>query len=81
MENGFAQNKFDNGSMKHIVVNTKELCCGCSACANACPKKCIEMQFDDEGFLYPVVDSTRCIECGLCTRVCPIQNRPNLAIG
>lgn len=77
--NAFAQNKFDNGCVSHIVVKTKELCCGCSACANACPKKCIEMQFDDEGFLYPVVDSTRCIECGLCTRVCPIQNRPNLA--
>lgn len=77
--NAFAQNKFDNGCVSHIVVKTKELCCGCSACVNACPKKCIEMQFDDEGFLYPVVDSTRCIECGLCTRVCPIQNRPNLA--
>ena len=79
--NVFAQNKFDNGCEKYIVVKTKELCCGCSACANACPKKCIEMQFDEEGFLYPEVDSTRCIECGMCSNVCPIQNPSHLKKG
>lgn len=76
--NAFERNTFDEGNVKHIAITRKELCCGCSACANACPKKCIDMQFDDEGFLYPVVDSTKCIECGLCTKVCPVHNSSHL---
>ena len=31
-------------------------CCGCGACANICPKNCIKMIPDDEGFLYPEID-------------------------
>ena len=27
---------------------------------------------DDEGFRYPVVDSSECTQCGLCERVCPV---------
>lgn len=41
---------------------------------NVCPKKCIEMKRDHEGFLYPVIDSQQCIECGLCEKVCPVLN-------
>lgn len=51
----------------------KQKCCGCFACANICPKKCIAMEEDEEGFLYPVVDSTRCIDCGLCKATCPMN--------
>ena len=29
------------------------------------------MQNDEEGFWYPSVDLNRCIDCGLCDRVCP----------
>ena len=54
-------------------MNKKD-CCGCSACANACPKQCITMQEDNEGFLYPLVDKNLCVNCGLCEKVCPINN-------
>lgn len=54
-----------------INISDKYNCCGCSACAQACPKQCITMQQDAEGFLYPQVDTSRCIDCGLCERVCP----------
>lgn len=54
------------------LVTDKTKCCGCTACASACPKQCIDMQPDFEGFLYPVIDSARCIDCGLCRRVCPV---------
>lgn len=51
------------------IVNKKK-CCGCSACASICPKQCIKMIVDNEGFLYPEVDRDTCIDCGLCERVC-----------
>lgn len=54
------------------MINTvkKHNCCGCSACAQRCPKNCITMQEDEEGFLYPHVDEKLCIYCGLCEKVC-----------
>ena len=56
------------------IVNKVE-CCGCEACYNACPKNCIEMKADEEGFLYPHVNQDTCINCGLCEKVCPVINR------
>ena len=47
-------------------------CCGCTACLQRCPKHCITLSEDSEGFLYPQVDESVCIECGLCEKVCPI---------
>lgn len=51
-----------------------ESCTGCSACASGCPKQCISMKADDEGFLRPSVDSSLCIDCGKCKRICPANN-------
>lgn len=48
-----------------------DLCTGCTACAAACPKSCIKMERDEEGFLQPVVGDD-CIGCGACERACPI---------
>ena len=48
----------------------KNECCGCTACMSVCPRKAISMSPDDKGFLYPVIDKDKCIECGLCTRTC-----------
>lgn len=58
-----------------IQVIDKNNCCGCNACAQRCPKQCIAMQEDNEGFLYPSVDKINCIDCGLCEKVCPIINQ------
>ena len=57
----------------------KHNCCGCGACYNACPNKCIEMREDEEGFLYPHIDKEKCIGCGLCEKVCPFigENKAN----
>lgn len=57
-----------------IKITRKDNCSGCSACFNICPKNCITMQMDKEGFLYPKVNETECINCGLCERSCPIIN-------
>lgn len=53
----------------------KQNCCGCAACAAICPKSCIEMKEDCEGFLYPIVNKEDCIDCNACERVCPILNQ------
>ena len=55
-----------------IEIKNKVNCCGCSACYSVCPKKCITMSEDEEGFLYPHIDKNTCVECGLCEKVCPI---------
>lgn len=33
------------------------------------------MKQDEEGFVYPVIDETKCIKCGLCVKTCPIINK------
>lgn len=53
-----------------ICVTDRKNCCGCSACASVCPEGSIIMQPDTMGFLYPVVNETTCIDCGLCERIC-----------
>lgn len=40
-----------------------------------CPKQCITMREDKEGFLYPEAAATVCINCGLCEKVCPVINK------
>ena len=57
-----------------IDITDKSKCCGCTACVQRCPKQCIVMHEDKEGFLYPKVDTAKCIDCGLCEKVCPVLN-------
>ena len=47
-------------------------CCGCSACADVCPKNAISMA-EKDGFLYPQVDSSKCVDCKLCEKVCSFK--------
>lgn len=63
-----------------ITITDKSQCCGCSACVQRCPKHCISMQMDDEGFLYPQVDTSRCVDCHLCEKVCPVINQYDIRI-
>lgn len=53
-------------------LSEKENCCGCGACMQACPKQCITLLPDSEGFSYPKVNDSICIECRACERVCPV---------
>ena len=61
--------------MNMIKIQEKSECCGCSACANKCPQRAIEMKEDEYGFKYPLVDNNLCINCGLCKKVCPILQK------
>lgn len=55
-----------------IELAQKRQCSGCSACAAICPCRAIEMQADEEGFLYPRINEDSCISCGQCLNVCPV---------
>ena len=59
---------------KRNSVCDRNMCCGCGACAQVCPKKCISMVADQEGFLYPVIADKQCVGCGKCSSICPILN-------
>jgi coenzyme F420-reducing hydrogenase beta subunit len=58
-----------------IEIKDKSQCCGCEACVQRCPKQCISLVEDKEGFFYPQVDKNVCVDCGLCEKVCPIINQ------
>lgn len=55
-----------------LTFTDKSQCCGCTACASICPEQCIQMIEDKEGFLYPQINHSVCIDCGLCEKVCPV---------
>lgn len=57
-----------------ISIQKKIQCCGCRSCEQICPYDCIEMQPDEEGFLYPKVDQATCVGCNLCNKACPIES-------
>lgn len=50
-------------------------CCGCEACANACPTKAISMVPNFMGELYPKINEDACIRCGKCTKVCDFKKQ------
>ncbi|WP_303208985.1 Coenzyme F420 hydrogenase/dehydrogenase, beta subunit C-terminal domain [Bacteroides oleiciplenus] len=64
--------KIDNNMFFKNISPSKSDCCGCSACEQICRNHAITMQEDEEGFLYPIVDSLLCIECSACEKVCPM---------
>ena len=55
-----------------MIDKIGDRCTGCAACANKCPKQCIHMRENKEGFLYPEIDANHCINCDLCEKACPV---------
>ena len=53
------------------VLDKQEVCTGCGACLNICPKEAIVMKADEKGFAYPYIEEDKCVKCGLCKKVCP----------
>lgn len=56
--------------MKNTIEIVKLNCTGCRACEQICPKNAITMKENEEGFLYPTIDKSKCINCGLCIEKC-----------
>lgn len=54
-----------------VTEKNRELCTGCGVCAAICPKKCLSITLDENGFYKAVCDEVACVDCGLCDKVCP----------
>lgn len=60
---------------KNIKIVNDTQCYGCYACSNVCPKRCIVMTEDRDGFAVPEVNNKECIKCGVCLQVCPAKTK------
>ena len=60
----------------YIEDNKKSHCFGCEACAQICGKAAITIEEDQDGFRYPLIDASKCVDCGMCRKVCPYDNMP-----
>lgn len=58
------------------MINIKDPkdCCGCTACVSVCAHNAITMKPTALGFLYPNVDTSKCVDCGLCEKVCQFND-------
>lgn len=54
---------------------SRDSCTGCGNCGLACKKNAITFQRDALNNIYPVIDSSKCVDCSLCQKVCPVVNR------
>lgn len=63
--------------MSYLSDGNKADCMGCEACGQICFRGAISFPEDVEGFRYPQVDKEKCVNCGLCEKVCPITSMPN----
>lgn len=54
-----------------MAICAKNLCTGCLACCNRCPRDAITVSQDDRGHYVPVIDQNACVGCGMCEQICP----------
>ena len=56
------------------ITKLKSQCTGCFACMNACPVNAITLPENREGFYFPRINYSVCINCGQCDSICPVLN-------
>ncbi len=57
--------------MNDFLICRPDTCTGCGACVQACPKNCIKMFADEQGFLHPKISYDKCVRCRKCEVICP----------
>lgn len=56
--------------MKNIGEASVFTCTGCGACKAICPVNAIDYQLTEDGFFEASVNLDKCVDCGLCQKVC-----------
>ena len=56
------------------ILTITDKCSGCTACKASCLTSSITMEMDSEGFYFPQINSSTCVSCGRCDKVCPTLN-------
>ena len=59
------------------ILHIQDTCTGCGACVSVCPKQCLTMVEDTDGFYYPYQVTDSCVECHLCEKACHIITQAN----
>ena len=62
---------------EYLKTKAESTCYGCRACEQICPHAAISMKPSKEGFLFPVIDESKCVKCGLCAKACPYEINPD----
>lgn len=62
--------------MGYLESKKKEECFGCEACVQICSHDAICMEEDQDGFRYPIINESLCVNCRLCQKVCPQTKKP-----
>ncbi len=60
--------------MQSRKLASKNLCTGCMACVDTCAKGALTAFESSDGYYQMSFDEARCVDCGLCSDVCPIVN-------
>lgn len=56
------------------VICEKTRCTGCATCMNICNHRAISMEESGPlGHIYPIINSEKCVDCGLCAKKCPVN--------
>ena len=75
-------------AIDEVIIN--KCCTGCGACVFICPKEAVSIKKSNMGRLFAYIDESKCVECNLCSRVCPntkygaealLQDKKNFFIG
>jgi len=61
--------------LQSFLEKSQNLCSGCFACYNICPRDAIEITISSEGFYLPSKNE-KCTNCGLCEKCCPLVSPP-----
>ena len=59
----------------YLVTGKEKDCVSCEGCIQICNHGAISMQENKYGFSYPKIDLNKCVECGLCNLVCPMEHK------
>ena len=58
--------------MKNLPKNRN--CTGCAVCVDTCKHNALDIHIGANGFYVRTENKNKCINCGMCEKVCPVVN-------